>query len=141
MIDFLWYHPRAAAVPGRNGPEVVLTLQKHLQVSDYYSGLFVLERESLQGAWRGPTAVPELDWRQEPDGVTISVADVTTPARRLGPLRPHQQHQEPLRHRGGGGAHRPLAEDPELLGRRRTARRGELLRGAPHELLRCGGGV
>ena len=74
---FLWYHPRVAPVPGTHGPALVMTLQKHLNVSDYYSGLFVVRRDSLDGAWRGPVAVPELDWRQEPDGVTISVADVT----------------------------------------------------------------
>jgi hypothetical protein len=32
---FLWFHPRAAAMPGG----VVMTIQKHLKVSDYYSGL------------------------------------------------------------------------------------------------------
>ncbi len=31
---FLWFHPRAAAVPGG----VVMTIQKHLKISDYYSG-------------------------------------------------------------------------------------------------------
>ena len=74
---FLWYHPRAAAVPGTNGPVIVMTLQKHLMVSDYYSGLFTMERASPAGAWRGPVAVPELDWRPGTNGVTISVADVT----------------------------------------------------------------
>jgi hypothetical protein len=48
---FLWFHPRAAPVPGG----VVMTIQKHLKVSDYYSGLHFMRR----------------------DGVTLSVADVT----------------------------------------------------------------
>lgn len=70
---FLWFHPRATALPGG----VVLTLQKHLKVSDYYSGLHVLVRNGLDGAWRGPTLPAELDWQPQPDGVTLSVADVT----------------------------------------------------------------
>lgn len=75
---FLWFHPRAAAVPSRGGdPAVVLTLQKHLKVSDYYSGLHVMTRASSSAPWIGPTLPPELDWKQQPDGVTISVADVT----------------------------------------------------------------
>lgn len=70
---FLWFHPRATAVPGG----VLLTLQQHLKVSDYYSGLHVLRRDGLSGAWRGPELPPELDWQPQPDGVTLSVADVT----------------------------------------------------------------
>lgn len=78
--DYLWFHPRAAAIPGRDGagePSVVMTIQKHLNVSDYYSGLHVMYRSSPSGAWTGPTLSEELDWKQQPDGVTISVADVT----------------------------------------------------------------
>ncbi len=74
---FLWYHPRAAAVPGDSGPAVVMTLQQHLHVDDYYSGLFAMRRPSVDGAWSGPTAIPELAWRQEANDVTLSVADVT----------------------------------------------------------------
>jgi hypothetical protein len=76
---FLWFHPRAAAIPSRTGgePAVVMTIQKHLKVSDYYSGLHVITRPSPSAAWTGPVLPPELDWRQQPDGVTISVADVT----------------------------------------------------------------
>lgn len=70
---FLWFHPRAAPIPGG----VVMTIQKHLKVSDYYSGLHFMRREGVDGAWRGPVLTPELDWQQQPDGVTISVADVT----------------------------------------------------------------
>lgn len=76
---FLWFHPRAAAIPGRDGgtPSVVMTIQKHLKVSDYYSGLHVMTRPSPEGPWAGPTLPPELDWQPQADGVTISVADVT----------------------------------------------------------------
>ena len=72
--QFLWYHPRAAAIPGKGA---IMTIQKHLGVSDYYSGLFVMERESLQSPWSAPKFVPELDWRPRSDGTIISVADVT----------------------------------------------------------------
>ena len=77
---FLWFHPRAAAIPAlgkSREPAVVLTLQKHLKVSDYYSGLHVLTRTNPTAAWTGPVLPPPLDWKQLPDGVTISVAGVT----------------------------------------------------------------
>ena len=76
---FLWFHPRVAAIPGSKGaePRVVMTLQKHLRVSDYYSGLHVMTRAGLDGPWSGPDLPPPLDWRKQDDGVTISVADVT----------------------------------------------------------------
>ena len=70
---FLWFHPRAAAIPGG----VVMTIQKHLKVSDYYSGLHFMRREGADGAWTAPLLPPEIDWQPQPDGVTISVADVT----------------------------------------------------------------
>ncbi|HEY6168494.1 MAG TPA: exo-alpha-sialidase [Verrucomicrobiae bacterium] len=77
--NFLWFHPRAAAIPLRAGgdPAVVMTIQKHLKISDYYSGLHVMRRSSPSAPWTGPTLPPELDWHQQTDGVTISVADVT----------------------------------------------------------------
>lgn len=77
--NFLWFHPRAAVIPGGEGksPTVVMTIQKHLKVSDYYSGLHFMTREGVDGPWTGPALTPELDWKKQPDGVTISVADVT----------------------------------------------------------------
>lgn len=78
--DYLWFHPRPVAIPGlgHDGkPKVVLTLQKHLRVSDYYSGLYYMVSEDLGKTWRGPTQIPELDWIPQPDGSTLAVADVT----------------------------------------------------------------
>lgn len=77
--DFLWFHPRAAAIPAAGGgrPAVLMTIQKHLRVSDYYSGLHYLIRDGIDGPWTGPVLTPELDWKVQPDGVTLSVADVT----------------------------------------------------------------
>lgn len=76
---FLWFHPRVVAIPvaDRGVPSVVMTIQKHLMVSDYYSGLHVMTRASPSAAWQGPFLPPELDWKSQPDGVTVSVADVT----------------------------------------------------------------
>ena len=76
---FLWFHPRVASVPSvsLSDPAVVMTIQKHLKVSDYYSGLHVLTRAHPDAPWMGPTLPPELDWVQATNGVTISVADVT----------------------------------------------------------------
>ncbi|MCF7786889.1 MAG: hypothetical protein K9N47_12250 [Prosthecobacter sp.] len=70
---FLWFHPRSAAFPGG----VVMTIQKHLMVSDYYSGLHFMTRKGVDAAWSDPVLPPELDWQKQPDGVTLSVADVT----------------------------------------------------------------
>ena len=78
--QFCWFHPRVAAVPGagRNGlPAVILTLQKHLRISDYYSGLWMMRTDDLGKTWIGPTEVPELAWAKEPGGVILAVADVT----------------------------------------------------------------
>lgn len=76
---FLWFHPRAATTPGTDPsvPAAVMTIQKHLKVSDYYSGLHVMTRATPTAPWIGPELPAELDWKQQPDGVTISVADVT----------------------------------------------------------------
>lgn len=76
---FLWFHPRTAVVPGRSqqAPTVVMTVQKHLRISDYYSGLHVMTRAGFDGPWTGPVLPPPLDWKVQEDGVTVSVADVT----------------------------------------------------------------
>ena len=77
---WLWFHPRVAAIPGAGAdgqPAVVLTLQKHLQVSDYYSGLSVMRTDDLGATWSEPQAAPELDWVWVHEGVHVAVCDVT----------------------------------------------------------------
>jgi lysophospholipase L1-like esterase len=77
---FLWYHPRAAAIPGagkEGTPGVLMTLQKHLRTSDHYSGLSTLRSDDLGRTWSGPEPVAELDWVREAGGVDVAVADVT----------------------------------------------------------------
>jgi len=54
-----------------------MTLQKHLVVSDYYSGMYMLRTDDLGRTWTGPTEVPELAWRKGPGEETIAVCDVT----------------------------------------------------------------
>ncbi len=77
--EFLWFHPRVAAIPGREGgdPAVIMTLQKHLHVSDHYSGLHVMRTDDLGASWTGPAPQPELAWVEESDGVHVAVCDVT----------------------------------------------------------------
>jgi lysophospholipase L1-like esterase len=77
---FLWYHPRAVAIPKATGdgdPEVLVTLQKHLTASDHYSGLSVLTSADLGRTWTGPQPVAALDWVHEPGGVDVAVCDIT----------------------------------------------------------------
>ncbi len=72
----LWFHPRACAIPNSGG-HVVMTLQKHLQKSDYYSGLYVMHSRDNGATWTTPDPRPELAWRDEAPDVTVAVCDVT----------------------------------------------------------------
>ncbi len=88
--EHCWFHPRAAAVPGAGHdgrPAVIMTLQKHLHVSDYYSGLWTMRTDDFGGTWTGPIEIPELGWVREPNGIVVAVADVTpgwhAPSQRL----------------------------------------------------------
>ncbi len=77
---FCWFHPRAAVIPALQPggkPIAVMTLQKHLRVSDYYSGLYTMRSDDLGKTWSKPVEQPSLGWTVEPNGVTIAVADVT----------------------------------------------------------------
>ena len=58
-------------------PSVGITLQKHLNVSDYYSGMYVMLSEDIGKTWKGPREVPELAWREGENGETIAVCDAT----------------------------------------------------------------
>ncbi|MDD2474470.1 MAG: sialidase family protein [Dysgonamonadaceae bacterium] len=78
--NYVWFHPRAAAIPGygnKGNPAVIMTIQKHLVVSDYYSGLYFMRTDNLGETWSKPIEIPELAWQYESDGTTVSVADVT----------------------------------------------------------------
>lgn len=78
--EYCWFHPRTAAVPraGANGqPAVVMTIQKELAESDFYSGLYYMRTDDMGRNWRGPIEIPELVWRYDHNDVVIAVADVT----------------------------------------------------------------
>jgi lysophospholipase L1-like esterase len=76
--DFCWFHPRVAAIPVADSetPIVICTLQKHLGVSDHYSGLYFMRSEDGGSTWTPPTLPKELDWKKV-NGETIAVCDVT----------------------------------------------------------------
>ena len=77
--EFLWFHPRAAAIPAHadRPATVLMTIQKHLFVSDFYSGLYDMRTTNLGETWDGPRPIPALDWQREASGVIRAVADVT----------------------------------------------------------------
>ena len=77
---FCWFHPRAAVIPATEPdgkPAAIMTMQKHLRVSDYYSGLYTMRSDDLGKTWSKPFEQPTLAWVVEPNGTTIAVADVT----------------------------------------------------------------
>ncbi len=77
---FLWFHPRPCAIPAsepQKPPRVIITLQKHLRVSDYYSGLWYMISDDLGRSWTGPVEIPTLAWRHGPNHTIESIADVT----------------------------------------------------------------
>lgn len=87
--DFCWFHPRVAAVPDSRavqGRILICTLQKHLRVSDHYSGLYFMRSDDLGQTWSAPVLPPELDWKSVA-GENMAVCDVTpgwhAPSRRL----------------------------------------------------------
>jgi hypothetical protein len=72
-----WFGPRPTVIPWKGKPLAMITLQKHLFVSDYYAGPAMMLSRDLGKSWSAPLEVPELSWRSEPGGVTVAVADVT----------------------------------------------------------------
>lgn len=74
--EFLWFHPRAAVNPGDDG-RVVMTLQKHLHKSDFYSGIYVMQSRDSGKTWTDPVLPKPLDWVKESDDVVVAVCDVT----------------------------------------------------------------
>ena len=59
--QWLWFHPRAASVPGAGAggaPAAIMTLQKHLQASDHYSGMSVMRTDDVGATWSEPDARP-----------------------------------------------------------------------------------
>ncbi|MBL4885579.1 MAG: exo-alpha-sialidase [Planctomycetaceae bacterium] len=75
-----WFHPRVAAMHGVDGSsssEVMMTFQKLLPVSDYFSGLSTMQYSTQKNQWGKLLTPPELGWIADTDNVDIAVADVT----------------------------------------------------------------
>lgn len=88
--SYCWFHPRVAAIPSNRpdqAPWVIMTIQKHLGVSDYYSGLYYMHTRDLGKTWSGPHEIPELKMYTDSEGYDICVVDVTpgwhAPTRKL----------------------------------------------------------
>ncbi len=63
---------------GKNGkPAVIMTIQKHLMIDDFYSGMYYMRTDDLGRTWKGPIEIPELSWEYEADSTIVSVTDVT----------------------------------------------------------------
>jgi hypothetical protein len=78
--DFCWFHPRSAAIPkwGAGGmPLVVMTLNKHLDADDHYSGLWYMYTGDLGKSWKGPFEPPQLGAEQVSETLHAAVHDVT----------------------------------------------------------------
>lgn len=77
--DSFWYHPRVTPIPSGDPhaePVVLLTLQKHLQTSDHYSGLYDMLTKDLGRTWSQPQERAALGWVRK-SGLDANVADVT----------------------------------------------------------------
>ena len=74
-----WFHPRAGIIPsGDRPPVVVLTMQRwFVNVSDYFSGLSVVQSPDRGLTWTAPDTPASLGWREEPEGITVGVCDFT----------------------------------------------------------------
>jgi pimeloyl-ACP methyl ester carboxylesterase len=77
---FLWYHPRAVVFPNDYTrvptASYLMTLQRHLMVSDHYEGLATMQQGPRRG-WSEPSPVASLAWRKDASGATVAVCDVT----------------------------------------------------------------
>jgi len=77
--NFIWFHPRVSPFPGADGaPNVLMTFQKHLHQSDYYSGLSYIATTNLGKTWSERKEPRVLAWREEAGGrIVVGVCDVT----------------------------------------------------------------
>jgi hypothetical protein len=78
--DYRWLQSRVVAIPPAdcNGKtRVIMSIQKELRLSDFYSGLFILHTDDMAASWSKPDERPELAWRKREGGIVIAVADPT----------------------------------------------------------------
>lgn len=77
--DKLWFHPRVGVIPAERAggsPMAVMTLQKLLGKSDFFSGLSVMTSQDRGKTWHGPETPEPLAWVVD-GSVSVAVADVT----------------------------------------------------------------
>ncbi len=80
--EHTWFHPRVTTIPRidtTQSPTVLMTLQKLLPVSDYFSGLSTIQFSIDSQQWSKLKTPHELGWQKDKDSpdVDIAVADVT----------------------------------------------------------------
>ncbi len=78
--DYLWFHPRVAPLPGlgeHGKSAAIMTFQKHLYVSDFYSGLSYKTTADGGDTWSGTETPEALAWVEGEEGVKVSPADMT----------------------------------------------------------------
>ena len=78
--EHTWFHPRVAVISNAEATQpstVLMTLQKLLPVSDYFSGMSSMQFSFGTHQWSKPVAPPELGWSKGTNDVDIAVADVT----------------------------------------------------------------
>ncbi|MCF6284667.1 MAG: exo-alpha-sialidase [Candidatus Hydrogenedentes bacterium] len=78
--DYLWFHPRVSPLPGqgKDGQSAaIMTFQKHLFLSDYYSGLSYKTTYDGGKTWSAINTPAELAWVDAGKGIKVSPADMT----------------------------------------------------------------
>ena len=78
--EFRWLQARVTACPTpqrESRPRVLMSIQKELRLSDFYSGVFVLHTDDMSQTWTEPDERQELAWRRGENDVIIAVADPT----------------------------------------------------------------
>lgn len=80
--EHTWFHPRVTTIPNADvtqSPTVLMTLQKLLPVSDYFSGLSTMQFSTGSQQWDKLKTPDQLGWQKDKDSpnVDIAVADVT----------------------------------------------------------------
>ncbi len=76
-----WFHPRGGIIPSDTPgapPTVVITMQKwFVNVSDYFSGLSMIESADFGTTWSEVVTPDTLAWREEEGNTTVGVCDFT----------------------------------------------------------------
>jgi hypothetical protein len=74
-----WFHARGGIIPSNTAnPTVLITMQKwYVNVSDYFSGLSIIQTDDLGKTWSAIDTPDALAWRSEENDTTVGVCDFT----------------------------------------------------------------